>query len=126
MAGHGSKYPRKRHQAIIALLTQPTMAEAAKAVGVTEKTLLRWWQRPDFRESYREAKTRVVQHAMSRLQQASGQAVDALLEIVSNIQNPPSTRVTAAKAILEQAVKAVEWEDLLARLETLEEAVFRR
>jgi hypothetical protein len=39
---------------------------------------------------------------------------------------PPSTRVTEAKTILEQSIKAVEVEDLVARIEDLERALMER
>lgn len=36
MKGHGTKYPRKREQVVLALLTQPSIGEAAQAAGVSE------------------------------------------------------------------------------------------
>jgi hypothetical protein len=42
------KFSRKHEQAISALLTQPTLAEAATTVGVGEATLRRWLQQESF------------------------------------------------------------------------------
>ena len=55
MAGHGAKFGRKKEQAIAALLTHRNMEDAAKAVGVSVKTLLRWMKEPDFIPEYRRA-----------------------------------------------------------------------
>lgn len=49
MTGHGAKFGRKKEEAIAALLTQRNTEEAARAVGVAHKTLLRWLQIPEFK-----------------------------------------------------------------------------
>ena len=42
MKGHGAKFGRKKEDAIVALLTHRSIEEAAAAVGVSVKSLLRW------------------------------------------------------------------------------------
>ena len=42
MKGHGEKLGRKKEQAILALVTTRNTEEAAKSIGVSAKTLLRW------------------------------------------------------------------------------------
>jgi transposase-like protein len=44
MAGHGAKFGRKKEEAIAALLVHRNTEEAARAVGIAPKTLLRWLQ----------------------------------------------------------------------------------
>jgi hypothetical protein len=56
------------------------------------------------------------------LQQTSHAAVSALQDVMSDSDSPASARVTAAKTILELAIRAVELEDLAARVEALERA----
>jgi len=111
---------RKMEAAIAALLTAPTIAAAAHAVGVSEITLWRWLQREEFQVRYREAKSQAVAQSIARLQQVSGEAVETLREVMANTESPASSRVAAAKAVLEMAIKAVELEDLTARVEELE------
>ncbi|MFH1624557.1 MAG: hypothetical protein ABID54_05300 [Pseudomonadota bacterium] len=117
---------KKKEQAVVALLEHPTVREAAQAVGIGEATLFRWLQVPEFQDAYREGKRQIVNHAISRLQQATVEAVETLREIMRDKEKPPSPRVTAAKAVLEISVKAIEMESLEARLEELEEAVLNR
>ena len=76
---------------------------------------------PAFRDAYREARREVVSHAISQLQRGCGDAVKTLLAVANDSEAPASSRVSAAKAILETSVKAVELDDLGARLEALEE-----
>jgi hypothetical protein len=44
MTGHGQKLSRKKESAIAALISLPTIGDAAKLVGIGEKTLFRWLQ----------------------------------------------------------------------------------
>jgi vacuolar-type H+-ATPase subunit I/STV1 len=119
--GHGEKRSRKTEEAIIALLTEPTIKLAAEKVRVSEVTLWRWMQEDDFIEQYRSAKKQAVSQAVSRLQQSCGEAVETLREIMQDIASPAPSRVAAAKTILEMAFKAVEIEELEQRINQLEQ-----
>jgi transposase-like protein len=119
-AGHGGKRPRQAEAAIAALLTEPTVEAAAQRVGINESTLLRWLKEPEFGNEYRTARRLVVEGAVGRLQQTATQAVDAL---AWNLQcGIPAVEVGAAKAVLDQALKAVELMDLVERVAALEQA----
>jgi hypothetical protein len=48
MTGHGSKFKRKMDDAIAALLTHRNVEEAASAVQISTKTLLRWMKETEF------------------------------------------------------------------------------
>jgi hypothetical protein len=56
MTGHGSKFPRKLEQAVAALLTPRNHEEAAKAAGISLKTLQRWQKLPEFEKALRAAR----------------------------------------------------------------------
>jgi len=115
-----AKFTRKKEQAIANLLQYPTIAEAAAATGIAEVTLFRWLQDPEFAEAYRAARRETVSQAVAYLQQTAGEAVQALREILANSGAPTSSRVTAARTVLEMALKAVELEDLEKRVTALE------
>ena len=110
MNGHGEKQSRKQEQAIAALLTEPTLAAAAKAVGIGVSTIGRWTQDEQFQEDYRKARMEAVSHATAKLQQAAESAVNALRSIVDDEKAPASSRVSAAKTILDAACRATEAE----------------
>lgn len=120
MAGHGQKLNRKKEQAIAALITQPTITAAAEQVTVAPGTMLRWLQQKEFHGAYMAARREVVNQATARLQRVSGEAVDALADVMNNKRSPASARVSAARAVLELAIKAVELEDLEKRITALE------
>lgn len=57
MTGHGSKFGHRKEQAIAALLTERNVDEAARSVGISTATLMRWQKDPEFQASYREARS---------------------------------------------------------------------
>ena len=116
----GGKRLRREEAAIAGLLSEPTIAGAAAKAGVSESTLVRWLQEPDFKAKHRAARRSVVETAIGRLQQAATEAVDTLARNLSC--GTPAVEVGAAKAVLDQAIKGVELIDLAERVEALEQA----
>jgi hypothetical protein len=124
--GHGEKRSRKQDQFIAALLSYPTVEAAAKAVGIGDVTAWKWGKDPAFAERYREATREVMRHTSARLQEATRVAVDCLREITENKKEPASSRVSAARTILEMAAKAADLEDVQRRLDALEQVAKER
>lgn len=60
------------------------------------------------------------------MQRVSGEAVEALADVMNNKRSPASSRVHFAWAVLELAIKAIELEDLESRLAVLEEDLQRK
>lgn len=123
MSGHGEKLPRKQAQAIVALLSSPTMAQAAEIAGVGVSTLIRWQKNPNFAEAYRTARREVVAQATGKLSQICAEAVGVLQDVMRNPQTPAASRVMAARSVIDYAFRAVEFEDLSARVEAIEESL---
>jgi hypothetical protein len=122
MTGHGAKFERKKEEAIAALLTHRNIEEAATAIGIAAKTLLRWMKEPEFDNAYREARRAAFGQSVARLQQASGAAVTTLLKVMVDQSTPASTKVRAADSVLNHTAKAIELDDIEARLSMLERA----
>jgi hypothetical protein len=118
--GHGSKFCRKKEDAIAALLTQRNVEEAARAAGIGTRTLIRWLKIPEFDAAYLEARRAAVSQSNARLQQGSSAAVSTLLKVMVDASTPASARVRAADRILEHAKQAIEIDDIQFRLTALE------
>lgn len=125
MIGHGEKLSRKQEQAIAALLTEPTISAAAAVTGIGEATLWRWLKLAEFQTAYREARREAYAHAVTLMQKAGGQAVQTLLEIVRDLEAPSSSRLSAARAILEMGRAALMDEELTERVQRLEAVINR-
>jgi uncharacterized protein (UPF0147 family) len=111
----------KQEKALAAVLTHATLKKAAEDAGCSVTTLWRYMQEPAFAKRLREARRELVSHATIRLQNAVGDSVRVLHEIVNDTQAPAAVRVTAAVAVYKQAVQVVETDALEARVEQLEE-----
>src|ERR1022692_1471903 len=121
---------------MLALLTNQGVDNAARAVGIAPRTLYRWMNEPLFDKAYRKARRAAFGQGTARLQQASGAAVSTVLKImvdqnaaVSTVlkimvdQNAAaSTKLRAAELVLTHGAKAIEIEDVEARVSELERA----
>jgi len=123
MAGRGTKLGRKQEEAIAALLTQRNIEEAAYSAGIRTRTLLRWLKLPEFSAAYRQARRAAFGQAIGRLQQATSAAATTLLKTMIDASTPASVRVRAADSIFNHAAKAIEIDDIEARVQELERAV---
>lgn len=111
----------KQALALDALLAGASQTEAAQAAGISPRTLRAWLHDdPDFSRAYTLGCTELAKRAGRRAQAAAGKALDTLVEVAENADNPPAARVSAARALLEQSDKATELLDVLARLDALE------
>jgi hypothetical protein len=109
----------RQHQAITALLTERTQADAAAKAEVAEQTLRRWLATDRaFLAAYRAARRQVMDGVIGRLQQAGAAAVDALERNLTC--GKPADEVRAAVAVLGHAARGLEVADLLERVEDLE------
>jgi hypothetical protein len=97
---------------IAALLTEPNYAAAAAKAGVGETTLYRWMHLPEFRAAYRQARRELVEGAIGRVQAATGQAVEILLDVARNSRRD-GDRVRAANSLLDHAFRGLTDADLL-------------
>src|SRR5712672_3011521 len=102
------------------MLTQRNVEEAARSVGISTATLMRWQKLPEFQTAYREARRAAYGQAIARLQQGTSAAATTLLKTMIDPGTPASVRVRAAEAIFNHAAKAIEIEDIEARVAELE------
>jgi hypothetical protein len=122
MSANVSKLSPKQEQAILALVTNQGVDNAARAVGIAPRTLYRWMNEPLFDKAYRKARRDAFGQGTARLQQASGAAVSSILKIMVDPHTPASTKLRAADLVLTHGAKAIEIEDIEARVAELERA----
>jgi hypothetical protein len=109
-----------RDNAIAVLVATPTIKAAAARIGVAEKTVHAWLKDPAFSEALGRAQAAMTRDAIRQVLQAVGSAVAVLEAIMTDTAHPPMPRVVAAKAILENALKVYDLEEVMRRLEALE------
>jgi hypothetical protein len=86
------------------------------------RTLLRWLQIPEFQKAYRDARRAAFSQSIARLQQGASAAATTMLKLMIDTNTPASVRVRAAECVMNHATKAIEIEDVEARVSELERA----
>jgi hypothetical protein len=122
MKGHGSKFGRKKEEAIVALLTQRNIEEAAKSIGIAPNTLMRWMKEPEFEKSYRQARRAAFGQSIAKLHRCQVRRFRRWARSWSILERHRPTKVRAAEAIITHGAKAIELEDIEARVSELERA----
>jgi hypothetical protein len=121
MTGHGAKFPRKKEEAIAALLTHPNREIAAQALGISSKTLQRWFHIPEFQQAYQKARQDHFAQLGVQFQQDCPLALGTLLKAMTDKDSTSAIRLRAAISTVEFAVQAVALEALQARVQQLEQ-----
>lgn len=111
----------RQKRALAALLQYPTVTAAAKAAGVSYSGLRGWLKNDDeFREAYQEELAGLISEAAAQAKQSISPALSTLQEITEDPSSPGAVRVSAAKTLLDAALKLTEITDIITRVEALE------
>jgi DNA-binding MurR/RpiR family transcriptional regulator len=113
----------KQERALATLVAQPTIAAAAKVLGVGETTLYRYMRDAQFSDALKRARRDAVSQLTTRLQAGASGMAGVLQSIAEDATAPASARVSAARSVIDYTLKAVELEDLSERLDALEKAI---
>lgn len=111
----------KRDKYMVALLTSSTKAEAYKAAHISKATANRIEQEPDFIEQYNKIRRQAMEQASDKLQGLASKAVDTLASVMDSEQATPTEKTRAAKIVLDGAYNAQQTQDILNRLDKLEQ-----
>src|SRR5262249_42312181 len=103
-SGYGGKKARKLDAFVAAMNSHRTVEAAAAGVGISPASAYRWLRDETVIRRLAEARRDGMQRAMARLQEAASGAVDCLCEVQSQGESE-SARVSAARTILEQALR---------------------
>jgi hypothetical protein len=87
-----------------------------------KRTLLRWLTVPEFQQAYREARRAAFSQSIARLQQGTSAAATTLIKLLVDPATPASVKARVADSIFNHAAKAIEIEDIEARVSALEAA----
>ena len=112
----------KQHRAIAALISSPTVGEAAKAAGVSERTLARWLSDPDFRMALGVAESDMIDGAVRCMIGDLAANHDTMRAIRDDPTNGPAVRLRAAVALSDDLLRWRELRNVEARLVALEAA----
>lgn len=95
----------RKEKALQALLVTRTRAEAAKVAGIGESTLRSYFHDANFAKRYQDELTSLTQDAAHQAQQSISPALQTLARIMEDEEQPASSRIAAARSLLEYAIK---------------------
>lgn len=104
-----------KEKAIAALLTSKTKLEAARIAGVSESMIYKYFKDPEFKKRYQEALADIVRDAAKQAQQFLSPALQTLKDVMDNEESPVFARISAARTILECALKLKKQNDFAER-----------
>ena len=111
-------------RAITALIEGNSKQEAAAAAGVTSRTFSRWMAEPEFLAELDQQKSQIISYATMRTVAMMDHAIEAIHDILSgNTEDKTEVshmKLRAAKIALDSALKLIETNDILKRIEALE------
>lgn len=118
----GARLGPNQDAPILALLSSRNVEEAPRTAGASPSARYRCMKEPTFEAPYRAARRAAFAQSVGRLQQASSAAVSTLLKVMVDPGTPASRRVRAADSVLAHTIKAIEVDDIEARVTELERA----
>jgi hypothetical protein len=113
-----------QRKALPHLLSSRSVEEAAKAAGISARTLYRWMADSAFGAALAESETMAIDYAVRRLIVLSDSAVDTLETVLKDDKASASTKVRAAMGILDSLIKLRELRNFEARIVALEKAYY--
>lgn len=113
----------RQQKALAALLSTSSKAAAARAAGISDRTLRDYLADPTFQAAYKKAFGDMVEDATRQAQQAIAPALSTLRDVVEDSSEGAQFRISAARSILEYSLKLTEQNDILSQLQGLEEVV---
>ena len=90
---------------IAALLSSGSIQQAAEAAGIAPRTIYDRMGTRDFRAAYSAAKSDIIRQAVFSMCGNIAAAVNVIIGIMNNEENPAGTRLSAAKLLLDNAGK---------------------
>ena len=105
------------------LLTCPTKTEAAQKSGISIHTLYRLRKDDDFQKILHEAKNDMFRETMDKAQGYCLESLEVLRTVMHDKTATDSSRVSAAKTILELGVALHEDEQIVQRLTNIEKGL---
>lgn len=113
----------KQQNFLVAVLEEETIDKAIKSAGVSRSTAYKYLDDEDFKRELSMQRRRMVNGISNQLTQHGRKAVDTLAKNLNDPESTAANRNQAAKIILEFIYKNHEIENVIERLDAVEELI---
>lgn len=104
---------------LVSIASGKTVREAAREVGVAERTAYRWLQESGNRQRINELRSEYCEQAVGKLAHCSLQAALTMQELLDSASD--SIRLNAARSILDFGMQLRQFSEFEVRIQQLEE-----
>ena len=115
---------RKDEIIIAALISNPTVAAAATACGVSKTQIHGRLRNAAFKEKYDNARREVLEQSAAYIQGMVSEAIQKMRDVMNDPNASQQVQLNAAEAITRNSLKLTEQADILAQIAELKKAVF--
>ena len=122
-AGDGLSVSQQK--AIGALMSERSQRDAARKVGVSEKTIYTWLQSPIFQAALKDAEGNLLDSVVWRLDAGHSIVLDVIMSLMQKSKSD-ATKLAAAVAWSSMYLKYHEMRDIQERLKILEAALLKK
>ena len=120
-SGYGRGLPGRQLTAIPVIVSSATIRQAARTLEVSERTIYRWLEDPDFRDELDRQREEAASLALQELRGLLSRTVAIYAE---SMEDPnPAIRLRAARYASTLGVQLHETQKLRAEIEVLEQAL---
>lgn len=106
--GTANKKNVSDEQIVSALMSTPTMKEAAEMVGISTRALYDRMSDGEFQGLYKAAKAELMRRTVMDLNNKIGVAIETIVQIMDDENVNPAVRLQAAQTIMNNAGKFTE------------------
>lgn len=107
------------------MLANPTVRATSAACGISESQIYARLRTPEFKIRYDAARRELLERNTAALQGHIAGAIEVMGEICQDADTAPQTRLNAADAIIRNSLKLTEQNDVLRRLDALEQSMMK-
>jgi len=118
-----SELSDRQLRAVEALLVSSSVEDAARRSGLSARTVHRYLSSGEFADAFRERLRTRVDLASARLQSATGDAVECLVEVMNDQSASHGVRTRAAVSVIELSWRWLETNEFEDRLSALEQRI---
>lgn len=108
-----------KEKALSALLTNKTKQDAARAAGISPRTMTLYLSDREFQAAYAKAFRTLVTEATREAQSTLSPAICVLRSIMEDEKESSGARIAAARTLLEYGLRLTEFNDILQELQMI-------
>lgn len=110
----------KQNKFILELAVNGNIKRACQIAGISEKTGHNWLKDEDFNKTLHNIRESLVSRSLNSLMMSLDKAVNAIIRILEDERTSTTSKLSAARLIIENSLKFREQQTLLQRVEELE------